>query len=327
MAFSWEKIKKPIIALAPMAGYTDSAYRQIVKQIIPEAICFSELTSINAITHNNEKTLRMLKFEKIEQPLIMQLFGKTPEFFAEAGKRLEQIGVSGIDINMGCPVRKVVKSEQGSALIKNSLLAAEIVHTLSKAVKIPVSVKTRLGYGNYDETQFISFLKELESAGAKLITIHGRTTKQGFSGKANWDQIYLAKSILQIPVIGNGDIDSAETALERLKSPDKKITLDGLMIGRASFGNPWLLKEIYAKLNNKKYSSPKTLAKKIPTIKKHLKLSVKNLGEKVGLMEMRKHLASYIKEVQNASLLRQKLIQTTNLQETLQILDKISLSA
>ncbi|MFA7685386.1 MAG: tRNA dihydrouridine synthase DusB [Candidatus Gracilibacteria bacterium] len=326
MAFSWEKIKKPIIALAPMAGYTDSAYRQIVKQIIPEVICFSELTSISAINHNNEKTLRMLNFAEIEQPLIVQLFGKTPQFFAEAGKRLEQMGIAGIDINMGCPARKVTKSSQGSALIKDSLLAAEIVHALSKAVKIPVSVKTRLGYGNYDEKQFIDFLKGLESAGAKLITIHGRTTKQGFSGTANWDQIYLAKSILKIPIIGNGDITSSQVALERLKSPDKKITLDGLMIGRATFGNPWLLKEIYAKLNHKRYSPPQSLSKKIPTIKKHLKLSIKNLGEKIGLMEMRKHLGSYIKDIPNASSLRQNLIQAPNLKETLQILDKIAKS-
>lgn len=326
MAFSWEKIKKPIIALAPMSGYTDSAYRQIVKQIVPEVICFSELTSISAINHNNEKTLRMLRFAKIEHPLIMQLFGKNPQFFAEAGKRLEQMGISGIDINMGCPARKVIKSEQGSALIKNSLLAAEIVHALSKAVKIPVSVKTRLGYGNYDETQFISFLKGLEDAGAKLITLHGRTTKQKFSGAADWTQIYLAKSILKIPVIGNGDITSSQIALERLKSPDGKITLDGLMIGRGTFGNPWLLKEIYAKLNGKKYSPPNTLFKKIPTIKKHLKLSVKNLGEKIGIMEMRKNLGSYIKEIPNAAIIRQNLMKAPNLKETLRVLDEISQS-
>lgn len=327
MVFSWNKITKPIIALAPMAGYTDSAYRQIVKEIIPEVICFSELTSINAITHNNEKTLRMLKFAKIEQPLIMQLFGKTPKFFAEAGKKLESLGVAGIDINMGCPVRKVVKSEQGSALIKNSDLAAEIVHALSTAVKIPVSVKTRLGYGNYDEEAFISFVKNLESAGAKLLTIHGRTTKQGFSGKADWTQIYLAKSILKIPVIGNGDIASPEIALERLKSPDGEITLDGLMIGRATFGNPWLLKEIHAKLNNKKYSPPQTLAEKIPTIKKHLQLDIGIWGEKIGLMEMKKHLASYVKDFENASYLRQELIKSTTLKETIKILDNIAQSS
>lgn len=324
MTFSWSKIKKPIIALAPMAGYTDSAYRQIVKKIAPEVVCFSELTSINAITHNNEKTLKMLNFDKSESPLIMQLFGNDPNFFAESGKRLEQFGIAGIDINMGCPVRKVVKNEQGSALIKNPSLAGEIVNKLSKTVKIPVSVKIRIGYSKYDEKEFTEFIKSLEQAGAKLITIHGRTTKQGFSGTANWEPIYLAKKILKIPVIGNGDITTPETAEQRLKSPDGKITLDGLMIGRATFGNPWLLAEIEARLNHKKYTPPRSLKAKIPTIKTHLKLSIKILGEKLALLEMRKHLVSYIRDIENASYFRQKIVQAKNLDEIISILNEIA---
>jgi nifR3 family TIM-barrel protein len=326
MAFSWDQIKKPIVALAPMAGYTDSAYRQIAKNIAPEIICFSELTSIMAIQHNSAKTLKMLDFDKSEYPLIMQLFGKTPEVFVESGKRLEQLGISGIDINMGCPVRKVVRSEQGSALIKKPELAAEIVHQLTKAVKIPVSVKTRIGYSKYDEESFAKFLKELENAGAKLITVHGRTTKQAFAGQAIWEPIYLAKKILKIPVIGNGDIDSAEKAQERLKSPDGKITLDGIMIGRATFGNPWLLAESYAKLHNEKYKSPTSLKKKIPLIKKHLKLSIKIHGDHFGLLEMRKHLVSYIRGIEKASYFRQKLVQANTLEETLKLLDEIATS-
>jgi nifR3 family TIM-barrel protein len=326
MAFSWTKIKKPIVALAPMAGYTDSAYRQIAKNIAPEIICFSELTSIMAIQHSNEKTMRMLDFDKSENPLIMQLFGKTPEVFVEAGKRLEQLGIVGLDINMGCPVRKVVRSEQGSALMKKPELAAEIVHQLSKAVKIPVSVKTRIGYSKYDEESFTKFLKELESAGAKLITVHGRTTKQAFAGQAIWEPIYLAKKILKIPVIGNGDISSAEMAVERLKSPDGKITLDGIMIGRATFGNPWLLAESYAKLHNEKYKSPASLQKKVPLIKKHLKLSIKIQGDRLGLLEMRKHLVSYLRGVEKASYFRQKIVLAKTLAETLAILDEIAAS-
>jgi nifR3 family TIM-barrel protein len=266
----------------------------------------------------------MLDFDKSETPLIIQIFGNNPKFFTESGKLLEQLGVAGIDINMGCPVKKVVRAEQGSSLIKNPNLAAEIVHALSKTVKIPISVKTRIGFSAYKEEEFIKFIKILEQAGAKLITIHGRTTKQGFSGLANWDPIYLAKNTLKIPVIGNGDIHSAEEAKKRLKSPDGKITLDGLMIGRATFGNPWLLKEIFAKLHNKKAPQKKSLAQKIPIIKKHLKLGIKNLGEHLGLLEMRKHLVSYIKDIQNASSFRQKLVQTKTLKETLSILDEIA---
>lgn len=322
MAFSWTKVKKPIVALAPMAGWTDSAYRQICKKVAPNIICFSELTSTNAIKYNNEKTLKMLDFDKSEYPLIMQLFGNKPEFYIEAGKRLEQLGIAGIDINMGCPARKVIYTEQGAALLKDPDLAAEIVHKLSKAIKIPVSVKTRIGYDKYNPEKMIDFLKTLESAGVKLITLHGRTVKQGFSGKSDWEAIYLAKKNLKIPVIGNGDITSAKIALDRL-NPNKGPRLDGIMIGRATFGDPWLLAEICAKLNKKRYSPPKSIQKKIPLIKKHLALSLKIKGEKVGLLEIRKHFGAYIRGFEKASEFRQKLITATTVKEVLKILDQI----
>lgn len=322
MAFSWDKIKKPIVALAPIAGWTDSAYRQICKKLSPDLICFSELTSTNAIKYQNEKTLRMLDFDKSEYPLIMQLFGNKPEFYVEAGKRLEQLGIAGIDINMGCPARKVIYSEQGAALLKDSCLAAEIVHKLSKAVKIPVSVKTRIGYDKYEPEEMIKFLKALESAGAKLITLHGRTVNQGFSGKGDWEAIYLAKENLKIPVIGNGDITSLEIAKDRL-NPKKGPKLDGIMIGRASFGNPWLLAEICAKLHKKRYLNPSSIQEKMPLIRDHLALSLKIKGPKVGLLEMRKHLGTYIRGFEKASLFRQKLMTVTTLEEIHKILDEI----
>lgn len=322
MAFSWGKIKKPIVALAPMAGWTDSAYRQICKKLAPDLICFSELTSTNAIKYKNEKTLKMLDFDKSEYPLIMQLFGNKPEFYVEAGKRLEQLGIAGIDINMGCPARKVLHTEQGAALLKDPNLAGEIVHKLSKAVKIPVSVKTRIGYDEYDPEKMIKFLKTLESAGAKIITLHGRTVKQGFSGKSNWEPIYLAKKNLKIPVIGNGDIDSLEIVKDRL-NPKKGPKLDGIMIGRAAFGNPWLLAEICAKLHKKRYCPPLSIQKKIPLIKKHLALSLKIKGPKIGLLEMRKHFGAYIRGFEKASEFRQKLITASDLKEIHKILDEI----
>lgn len=325
MRFSWDKIKRPIVALAPMAGYTDSAFRQIAKKIAPEIVCFSELTSISAINHNNEKTLKMLRFDKSELPLIIQLFGKDPAFFVEAGKKLEQMGVCGIDINMGCPAKKVLRSEQGSALIKKPELAAEIIHQLSKAIRIPVSVKTRIGYSKYDEPTFLKFIKDIESAGAKLLTIHGRTTKQSFTGEANFEPIYLAKKTLKIPVIGNGDVTSPEIAKQRIADPKGKITLDGLMVGRATFGNPWLLQKIYAALHDKKYSPPTSLKAKIPTIKQHFLLELEILGEKVGILEIRKHLLSYIKGFEKASYFRQKILQTNSPKEILEILDEAAL--
>lgn len=301
-----------------MAGFTDSAFRQIVKEIEPNTICFSELTSINGLLHDSARTLKMLKFSKEERPIILQLFGNKPEFFAKAGKILEKAGADGIDINMGCPVHKVTKENQGSALFKDPILAGKIVKALKKSVKIPVSVKLRIGYSTYDEKAFLKFIKTLEKAGADLLTIHGRTTKQGYGGKANFEPIYLAKKHLKIPIIGNGDINSAEKAEEMLKN------LDGLMIGRASVGNPWILKEIYKRLHGKKgLLKPKTFKQKLPTIKKHLKLSLKLHGERTGLLEMKKHLGSYVSNFPNAAKHRIALLTAKTPEETLKILSSI----
>lgn len=306
----WEQIKKPILALAPMAGYTDSAYRQVTKDVAPNVICFSEFTHVDALKYGNAKAMKMLDFEANEKPLIMQLFGTKVEFFVEAAKRLEDMGVAGIDINMGCPAKKVVASDAGSALLKDRCLAGEIVNTMSKAVNIPVSVKTRLGYDKYEEENFIKFCLHMQEAGAKLITLHGRTRKQAFSGEANWEPIYMIKKMLKIPVIGNGDIRSPQDALDKIGN------LDGLMIGRASMGNPWLLAEVYAALNKEEYIRP-PLASCIPLIKKHTEISVKMRGERYGILEMRKHLSSYISGCENASYFRQKLVRAETLEQVL----------
>lgn len=313
-----------------MAGYTDSAFRQIVKEIEPNIICFSELTSINALRYNSQKTLKLLDFSQQEQPIIAQLFGNDPNFFIEAGKKLEKLKVDGIDINMGCPAPKITKNAQGSALLKNPSLAVRIAKTLCETVKIPVSVKMRIGYSSYDKKFFLNLIKRLEKAGIKAMVVHGRTTHQAYSGTANFDPIYLAKKHLKIPVIGNGDIDSPEKAIKMLKSPDGKITLDGLMIGRASIGNPWIMREIYQKLHKKQIyktssitstqSQQKTFKQKLPTIKKHLKLAIRIHGEKIGLLEMRKHLGRYISNMPNASKLRIKIMQENSVENVVKLL-------
>ncbi len=352
MKFSWNKTDKPIVCLAPMAGFTDSAFRQIVKSITPEVICFSELTSINAIQHNSEKTIKMLEFSEKEQPLIMQFFGNDIEAFIKAAQKLESLGSSaGIDINMGCPAPKITKNCYGSALLEHPETAAKIVENLSKATSLPISVKMRIGYKSYDEEKFKKTVKLLEKAGAKAITIHGRTTKQGYSGKANFEPIYLAKEIVKIPVIGNGDITTVEEAINKLTSPDGKTTLDGLMIGRATIGNPWILKDIYNALHKIKQTTSKSnsvgtsggtsgetstntsgrtstntslsFAKKLPTIKKHFKLALKFHGEKVGLLEMRKHLGSYLSGIPNASTYRSEIFREDNPEKVIEMLEKI----
>jgi len=236
MIFNWKKERRPYICLAPMAGYTDSAFRQIIKEIAPNSILFSEMVSSDGLKYNSRTNQNLIKFKRLEKPLIVQLFGKVPENFAIAAKIVEEMGADGIDINMGCPAHKVVKSNHGAALIKNPKLAQEIIQATVEASNLPVSVKTRLGWEN--EESLIDFGKMIEKSGAKVVTIHGRTYKQGFSGSANWKPIYELKKELKISVIGNGDICSIEDAKEKLKN------LDGFMVGRATFGNPWLMQEL-----------------------------------------------------------------------------------
>ncbi|HEC21118.1 MAG TPA: tRNA dihydrouridine synthase DusB [Candidatus Peregrinibacteria bacterium] len=300
MKFSWSKYKKPILVLAPMAGYTDSAFRQVVKSLAPEVITMTELISVNAIHYGTEKTMEMLHFNSKEQPLILQLFGNNPEYFVEAAKLGEKLGFAGIDINMGCPVRKVTKNGYGSALLRTPDLACEIVQKVSEATKLPISVKTRLGWSKKEE--ILELAEKLEKAGTKALLIHGRTYQQGFGGEADWEPIYAVKKKVKIPVLGNGDIKSLQDFREKINN------LDGVLVGRGTVGNPWLMKELQE-------GKPVQLSfsEKIPLISKHCKITVKNLGEERGVREVRKHLFAYAKGFAGAVDLRKKIITTNTL--------------
>jgi len=311
---NWKSTPKPILALAPMAGYTDSAFRQLVKSLAPSTIVFSEFVSSDALHYKSKKTKEMLAFSKKEQPFIAQIFGKKPPHFAEAAKVVESLGAAGVDLNMGCPARKVVNSDHGSALLKNPKLASEIIEATAKAVKIPVSVKMRLGIN--DSKNLVSFAKMVEKSGAKLITIHGRTAKQMYLGEADYEPIYEVKRHLKIPVIGNGDIDSVEKFNEKLGN------LDGLMIGRDAVANPWLMRAIENSIKGKTTRIPKTLKAKLPTILKHAKLMVKVKGEKRGMLEMRKFLANYVKGEPGVKKLRSKLVLVETYAEAEKLLRK-----
>ena len=233
--------KGPIIALAPMAGYTDTAYRQLIKGIEPRTICFTEFTSADGIVYNSKNTLSQLDFNPDEErPLVAQIFGKTPEHFAAAAARIEQMGIDAIDINMGCPAKKVISSDHGSALLKNPCRAAEIVEATVKGTSLPVSVKTRIGVDKLDLPWFVQFCRDMENAGAQLISLHGRTAKQMYTGLADWEPMYEVKRNVSVPVVGNGDIRSAQDALDKIGN------LDGVMVGRGTMGNPWLMAEIAA---------------------------------------------------------------------------------
>lgn len=307
MTFSWKNHKKPIVALAPMAGYTDTVFRQLVKELAPSAITISELASSDAIHYSkNEKTLDLVKFQEIERPYIVQLFGKKPEMFAEACKVItEKIKPDGIDINMGCPARKVINSGHGSALLKDPDLACEIIRTCKENTNLPISVKTRLGWN--DPNDILKLAPLFEEAGADALLLHGRTYSEGFSGESDWTNIYKVKEILNIPVLGNGDVKSKQDFDNKLHN------LDGILIGRATFGNPWLIGEITGECK-----FPKKFEDRLPLILRHADLAEKEKGN-LGMMELRKHLATYVKGLEDASARREKLVRVSSAAEVREI--------
>ncbi|MFH0834365.1 MAG: tRNA dihydrouridine synthase DusB [Patescibacteria group bacterium] len=311
---NWKNASHPILALAPMAGYTDSAFRQLIRSFSKKVILWSEFVSADALKFDSKKSKEMLAFARNEQPFVAQIFGKRVENFVEAAKFVESIGAVGVDLNFGCPAKKVVNSDHGSALLRNPKLAAEIISAVARAVKIPTSVKMRLGTN--DDSNLENFAKMVEDSGAQLLTIHGRTAKQMYHGEADFEPIYRVKKILKIPVLGNGDIDSAD------KFFDKIGNLDGLMIGRAAVANPWIFREIENRLAGKTSKTPRTLQAKIPTILRHARLLVTTKGENRGMLEMRKFSANYVRGEPNAKKLRAKLVRVERLSELKTILTK-----
>jgi nifR3 family TIM-barrel protein len=334
-----KKNNKPLLVLAPMAGYTDSAFRQLCHEFGAD-IVVSELISADAIAYtkfkiqnlkfkNNEEytvlegknnaTAEMLMFSQKERPFVVQLFGKYPEKFAKASKWIsEELKPDGIDINMGCPARKVVGSDHGAALLKNPDLAVEIVKAVKENTQLPVSVKTRLGWDSDD--QILDFAPRLVEAGIDAITIHGRTYKDGFKGVARWENIYQTKFKIQnlkfkkeVAVIGNGDISSYEEAMERANNGVTK--LDGVAIGRAVFGKPW----IFQKIKNQK---SKIKIKEL--VIRHAELAFETKGER-GIIEMRKHLLAYTKGLPNAKELRRELVEVKSVKEIEEIINRFEL--
>ncbi len=309
--FHWATTPKPIVALAPMAGVTDASYRQFIKSIAPDVIVYTEFLSTDAIAYGAERTLSMLEFNPaLERPFIVQIFGSNPEHFIASCKIIEEMGADGIDINMGCPAAKVVSSCHGSALIRRADLAAKLVEAAVSAVSIPVSVKTRLGWET-SET-LIPFCKKLVEAGASAFSIHGRTYKEKFGGEANWDSIYALKREISVPVIGNGDVRTVSDAKEKIGN------LDGVMVGRATLGNPWLLREImdtFRAGQSDGRQTPQSLAEKVPFILHHCELSVRSKGEKRGILEMRRHLSGYVRGIDGAKEKREQLMHAVTLKE------------
>lgn len=312
MNFSWSNTAKPIIASAPMDGYSDSAFRQIIKYLAPEVITFTEFISADGLSIAPKKLNPLLYFDQKEQPVIAQLFGKNPEHFAKGAEIIEKAGFAGVDINFGCPAKKVIGSGHGSDLIRNPQLAFEIVRQTVVTTKLDVSVKTRLGWE--DSSTLLKFVEGLIKNGARAITIHGRTVKQKFSGQSDWTSIYeVKKSFPETIIIGNGDIINTEDAKTKIKN------LDGLMIGRGSFGNPFLFAQITSDLLDHK--NPKRSLKEI--ILKHAQFLIDSKNEKRAMLEFRKHLLFYAKGFAGAKNLRQKMTSIESLNDVKKIADEI----
>ena len=295
------------ISLAPMAGVADKAFRLICKKHGCDYFT-TEMISAKAITFNNKKTFDMLSLSKEEEPLCIQIFGSEPDVMEKATYMiLDEISKTNftplsIDINMGCPVPKVVKNGDGSALMKDIKLASEIIKSTKKASQnIPVTVKTRLGW-DQNNINVLEFSKMVEDSGASLITIHARTRSQLYSPGVNWDYIRQVKEILSIPVIGNGDITSGENAEQIFKTTN----CDGIAIGRASVGNPWIFEEIKSKLSGNLYIPP-TKEEKINTAIEYLNLMVETKGEKNGIVEARKVLPQFTKGYFNSPKIRNEI--------------------
>ena len=287
--------------LAPMSGVTDYPYREIVKKFKP-GLVFSEMIASRALLAQNSKTMKMIK--KTDNYLsAIQIAGCDPEVMAEASKICEDNGADIIDINMGCPVKKVVNGYAGSALMKDEILATKILESVSNSVKVPVTLKMRKGWDD-NSLNAPKIAKIAENSGIKMITIHGRTRCQMYKGKSDWKFVKNVKSNVKIPVLVNGDITNKENLEQALK--DSKA--DGVMIGRGSYGRPWIFEELCS--NDKKFKINNNLKKQI--ILNHLQLSLDHYGKDVGLKSFRKHLGWYSKSINNSNEFRLKINQCTD---------------
>lgn len=303
--------------LAPMAGVTDKAFRMITKPFGP-AMMYTEMVSGKGLHYKSQRTAQLLHAEEAEGSVAAQIFGHEPEIMGSIAEEALRFGAVMVDINMGCPAPKIVKNGDGSALMKNPDLAGEVIAAVVRAVNVPVTVKIRKGWDD-GSVNAVEMAKTAEQNGAAAVTIHGRTREQFYSGKADLDIIRQVKGAVSIPVIGNGDITDGVSAAKMMEETG----CDGLMIGRAAQGNPWIFSQVLAYLQDGTILPPPSAAERVAVAKKHLSRLVLYKGEHRGIQEGRKHMAWYFKGVKGGAHLRDAFHKANTLAQMTDILDAI----
>ncbi len=305
--------ENPVVA-APMAGISDRPARLIAREY-GCGLVYTEMISAKALTYQNKKTYLLMNMEGEQQPVNMQIFGSEPDVMAEGARIMQEYGAQMIDINMGCPVPKVVNNGEGSSLMRNLELAVQIVEAMVKAVTVPVTVKIRKGWDD-DHVNAVEYAKQMEAAGVSAIAVHGRTRMQYYSGKADWDIIGRVKAAVSVPVIGNGDIFAPEDGKAMLEQTG----CDGIMLGRGALGRPWLYRQMVDYLRTGNYDLEPELEQRKAVILHHAQLICAEKGEYVAMKELRKHIAWYYKGLPHAARMRDQINTVTTMEDLVQLL-------
>ena len=304
------------VFLSPMAGVTDLPFRTICKEK-GCGMLYTEMINAKALCYDDENTKKMLNLEDDGHPVAVQIFGSDPEYMGKAASIMNQYTNDILDINMGCPAPKVIKNGDGSALMRNPKLAAEVLTAVVKNSKKPVTLKIRKGWDD-NSVNALEIAKIAEECGISALAIHGRTREQFYSGKADWDIIAEIKQSINIPVIGNGDVFDVQDAVNMLE----KTKCDAIMIGRGSQGNPWIFNRINHYMKTGEVLPEPTLEEKISTAIKHMNLAVVEHGEYVAVREMRKHIGWYLKGLKNSAKYRDQINKITDYKEVISMLEE-----
>jgi tRNA-dihydrouridine synthase B len=312
------RIESPVW-LAPMCGVGDRVFLEICRSIDPLSVLASEMVSANGLVNGGRHTTEMIDFENVTGPVMIQIFGHEESHLAQGCVMIEEAGADILSMNFGCPAKKIVKNCDGAALLRTPERIGELVSTCVRATRVPMVAKMRIGWDEQSRN-YLTVARILEEAGAHAIAVHGRTREQGYSGEADWLAIKDIQKAVSIPVIGNGDIDSPETARKRLEQTG----VAGIMVGRAAMGNPWMLQRIRHYLQHGELLPEPGVAERMAVAIRHVQALVDWRGERFGVVESRKHVAWYLGGIPHSAGLRKKVNQATTVAEMLSLLQEVA---